>query len=334
MKVIITGAAGFIGFHLCKSLLERGDEVLGIDCLNDYYDVRLKYARLMELGIFMDRTLEDLQLLRSNKYHSFCFAKIDIAEYDSLLRIWDFFHPDMVVNLAAQAGVRYSLENPHAYIKSNIEGFLNILECCRHRPVKHLVYASSSSVYGDNVKIPFDEADDVKNQASIYAVTKRTDELMAMVYHKLYGIHVTGLRFFTVYGPWGRPDMAPMLFADAILNGRPIKVFNHGKLSRDFTYIDDIIKGIVKVMSRSFGEPKIYNIGHGSPVKLMDFISIIEKCIGRDSVKEYTDMQPGDVHTTYASVERLRDDFGYEASTPLEKGIVEFVKWFKTYKCQ
>lgn len=330
MKVLVTGAAGFIGYHLCKALLERGEEVMGIDCINDYYDVGLKHARLAQLGIVVDNA-SGISLMQSGKHLSFRFSQTDISDYDGLSGIWSDFRPDVVVNLAAQAGVRYSLENPHAYIKSNIEGFLNILECCRHMPVKHLVYASSSSVYGDNAKVPFEESDEVKDQASIYAVTKRTDELMAMVYHKLYGVHATGLRFFTVYGPWGRPDMAPMLFADAIMHGRSIKVFNHGNLSRDFTYIDDIIEGVVKVISRPDGDAAVYNIGHGSPVNLMEFIATLEQCIGKEAVKEYTDMQPGDVHTTYASVEKLREDFGYEAATPLKDGIVEFVQWFKSY---
>lgn len=330
MKVFVTGAAGFIGYHLCRALLERGDSVLGIDCINEYYDVGLKYGRLAELGIVCNNAT-GTYLLQSNKYKRFYFSRTDITDFDALLELWCEYQPDIVVNLAAQPGVRYSIDNPRAYIKANIDGFLNILECCRNNPVRHFVYASSSSVYGDNAKVPFDEGDEVKDQASIYAVTKRTDELMAMVYHKLYNIHSTGLRFFTVYGPWGRPDMAPMLFAKAILDGRPIKVFNYGELSRDFTYIDDIIGGILKVMERKAGKPAIYNIGHGSPVSLMDFISTIEANLCKTAKKEFVGMQPGDVHTTYASVEKLREDFGYEAPTSLDKGIKEFISWFKTY---
>lgn len=330
MKVLVTGAAGFIGYHLCKALLERGDDVLGVDIVNDYYDIGLKKGRLAELGIVYDNET-GTYLSRSGKYPKFEFSKTDITDFDVFNALWAAFKPDLVVNLAAQPGVRYSLENPRAYIKANIDGFLNVLECCRQMPVKHLVYASSSSVYGDNAKVPFDEDDEVKDQASIYAVTKRTDELMAMVYHKLYGVHATGLRFFTVYGPWGRPDMAPALFAKAIMAGKPIKVFNHGNLSRDFTYIDDIVGGVLKVIDRPEGSPKVYNIGHGSPVNLMDFISSVERSLGMIAEKEYTDMQPGDVHTTYASVEKLRDDFGYEASTPLDEGIERFIAWFKEY---
>lgn len=330
MKVLVTGAAGFIGYHLCKALIETGASVLGIDCINDYYDVYLKYARLADLGIVIDNAT-GTYLLRSDKYPELRFSRTDITDFDVLRDIWSEYCPDIVVNLAAQPGVRYSIENPRAYIKANIDGFLNILECCRNNPVRHFVYASSSSVYGDNAKVPFDEDDEVKDQASIYAVTKRTDELMAMVYHKLYNIHSTGLRFFTVYGPWGRPDMAPMLFAKAIIEGRPIKVFNHGNLSRDFTYIDDIIGGILKVIGREPGKPTVYNIGHGSPVNLMDFISTIETNLDKVAQKEFTEMQPGDVHTTYASVDKLHKDFDYEAPTALDKGIKEFISWFKEY---
>lgn len=333
MKVLVTGAAGFIGYHLCKALLCRGDEVCGVDIVNDYYDPGLKNGRLADLGIVCDNET-GIYLSRSEKYPSFEFSRTDIADFEGFSKLWATFRPEAVVNLAAQPGVRYSLENPWAYIKANVDGFLNVLECCRQMPVKHLVYASSSSVYGDNAKVPFDEDDEVKDQASIYAVTKRTDELMAMVYHKLYGVHATGLRFFTVYGPWGRPDMAPVLFAKAIMEDKPIKVFNHGNLSHDFTYIDDIVGGILKVIDRPDGSPKVYNIGHGSPVNLMDFITTVEKSLGKTALKEYMEMQPGDVHTTYASVEKLRDDFGYEASTSLDVGIERFISWFKEYyKC-
>ena len=274
-KILITGAAGFIGYHLAKRLVEDGYLVVGLDSINDYYDVRLKYARLEQLGI---REVHDGQLVQSTRYELFRFVKADIADREFLPQLFATEQFDVVVNLAAQAGVRYSLENPFAYVESNLVGFVNILECSRHYPVKHLIYASSSSVYGGNTKIPFSETDCVDNPISLYAATKKSNELMASCYAHLYQIPMTGLRFFTVYGPWGRPDMAPMLFAKAILRGEPIKVFNEGNLSRDFTYIDDIVEGVVRVLQHvPQGENlhEVYNIGGGRPTKLLDFIQTL-----------------------------------------------------------
>ena len=311
MKVLVTGAAGFIGFHLVQRLLGRGDEVVGLDNLNAYYPVVLKEARLAQIDS-----------------ERFRFVRMDLADREALPALFAAEHFDAVVNLAAQAGVRYSVENPWAYVDSNVVGFLNILECCRHYPVRHLVYASSSSVYGGNEKTPFSEEDRVDNPVSLYAATKKADELMAGCYCHLYGLKATGLRFFTVYGPWGRPDMSPMLFASAILAGKPIKVFNHGDMLRDFTYIDDIVEGVVRVLDRVPDRHEVFNIGCSSPVKLMDFISEMERALGREVDKVMLPMQPGDVYQTYADTGKLERELGYKPSVKLREGIRRFVDWY------
>jgi len=345
MKILVTGSAGFIGFHLSKLLLERGDEVVGIDNINDYYDVNLKYARLDQLGISNPK---DNKRIDSSTYEKHTFIKMNLADTEAMNILFEEEKFDVVCNLAAQAGVRYSLENPHAYIKSNVVGFMNILEGCRHNNVKNLCYASSSSVYGMNTSQPFKTSDHTDHQVSIYAATKKSNEMMAHTYAHLYGIQATGLRFFTVYGPWGRPDMAPMLFTDAILNDRAIKVFNHGKMSRDFTYIDDIVDGIVKIIdnpakptkdfdtshpnpSRSLAPYRIYNIGNNAPLSLMTFIETIEDALEKKSEKNFMDMQDGDVVSTFADVSDLINDFGYKPDTPLAQGVGEFVKWYKDF---
>lgn len=320
-KILVTGAAGFIGFHLAKRLLERGDEIVGIDNMNDYYTTKLKEARLAQIV----------------NHPSFKFIKGDIADRELMPRLFEDEKFDKVVNLAAQAGVRYSIENPFAYVDSNLVGFANILECCRHNGTKHLVYASSSSVYGGNKKVPFSEEDKVDNPVSLYAATKKANELMASCYTKLYGFPATGLRFFTVYGPWGRPDMAPILFATAIRDGKPIKVFNNGDMMRDFTYVDDIVEGIIRVLDSKGNEaPKegetlhaVYNIGCSNPVKLMDFIDTIEEAMGKKAEKIMMPMQPGDVYQTYADTTRLEQDMGYKPHVSLKEGIGEFIGWFK-----
>ena len=348
MKILVTGTAGFIGFHLARQLLQRGNIVIGIDNINDYYDAELKYARLNECGI--SRDAENWNKTQQSKiYPGYKFIRMnleDINEIEKLFRSEDF---DIVCNLAAQAGVRYSLENPQAYISSNIVGFMNILEACRHNNIKHLVYASSSSVYGSSSKMPLSTTDNVDHPISLYAATKKSNELMAYTYSHLFGLPTTGLRFFTVYGPWGRPDMAPILFADAISKGKPIKVFNHGNLERDFTYIDDIVEGVIKILDNpplkgsdiqpqatSIRKPdqipyKIYNIGNSAPVNLISFIETIEMELGIKAIKEFLPMQPGDVLKTYADVSELKTDFGYEPETSLEKGIESFIKWFRSY---
>ena len=344
MKILVTGTAGFIGFHLAKKLIELGHEVIGLDNINDYYDVNLKYARLNILGISKDY-IREKQLTSSINFKNHQFIKLDLTDTESLNCLFKKEGFDAVCNLAAQAGVRYSLENPHAYIESNIKGFINILEACKKYDVKNLCYASSSSVYGLNRSQPFSASDHTDHPVSLYAATKKSNEMMAHAYSHLYGISTTGLRFFTVYGPYGRPDMAPMLFADAILNGNPIKVFNYGNMSRDFTYIDDIVEGIVKVIespaknselfdrmnpdpSISIAPYKIYNIGNGKPIKLMDFIEILEKEIGRTAIKNYMNMQDGDVESTFADTNHLIDSFGYSPKTKLKDGIHEFIKWY------
>lgn len=328
-KVLITGAAGFIGYHLANRLLDEGFAVVGFDSINDYYDPRLKYARLAALGV--EQAIER-QVVRSSTHPQFGFVKGDLCDRDLLSSLFEQEHFDVVVNLAAQAGVRYSLENPMAYIESNITGFTHLLECCRHYSVARLVYASSSSVYGGNTKTPFSEEDRVDNPVSLYAATKKSNELLASCYAHLYGIAATGLRFFTVYGPWGRPDMAPMLFTKAILAGEPIKVFNNGDLSRDFTYIDDIIEGVVRVINQSVesGSHQVYNIGGGQPTQLMDFIRTLEKWLGTKARLEFLPMQPGDVYTTYADTTRLERAVGYKPTTTLDQGIERFVAWYRT----
>ena len=331
-KILVTGAAGFIGFHLSKRLLENGFEVVGIDNLNDYYDVNVKKARLDQL---------------ENK-EGFTFQKLDLADKPGMEALFTEHPFDVVVNLAAQAGVRYSLVNPHAYVESNLVGFVNILEGCRHNNVGHLVFASSSSVYGANTKMPFSVHHNVDHPVSLYAASKKANELMAHTYSHLYDLKCTGLRFFTVYGPWGRPDMALFLFTDAILKDKPIQVFNQGKMLRDFTYIDDIVEGVYRVMMQS-PEPnpawsgdhpdpgtsykgyKIYNIGNNQPVELMTFITTLEKILGKEAQKEFLGLQPGDVPATYADVDDLMNDVGFKPQTSIETGISRFVEWYKEY---
>ncbi len=332
MRVLITGVAGFIGFHLAKRLLARGDQVLGLDNLNDYYDVTLKEARLAQV----------------KGQPGFRFYKLDLADREGIPRLFKEHEPEVVVNLAAQAGVRYSLHNPHAYIDSNLLGFTNILEGCRHFGSKHLVFASSSSVYGANTKMPFSVHDNVDHPVSLYGASKKANELMAHTYSHLFGLPATGLRFFTVYGPWGRPDMALFLFTKAILEGRPIHVFNYGKMRRDFTYIDDIVEGVVRVLDRpaepnrtwsgdapdrgsSVAPYKLYNIGNNQPVELMRFIEVLEDQLGVKAVKNMLPLQPGDVPATYADVDDLVRDVGFKPSTPIEVGIERFVTWYRSY---
>ena len=331
-NVLVTGAAGFIGFHLTRRLLSNGVHVTGIDDLNPYYDVKLKEDRL--------------QILQAEP--NFSFFKSNIAERERLVDIFDARPFDVVVNLAAQAGVRYSLQNPYAYVDANLVGFVNLLECCRHHKTPHLVFASSSSVYGANTHMPFSVHDNVDHPVSLYAATKKSNELLAHSYSHLYGLGCTGLRFFTVYGPWGRPDMALFLFTKAIYDGQPIQVFNHGKMKRDFTYIDDIVEGVVRVMGRppqpnpswdadrpdpgtSYTAYKIYNIGNNQPVELTDFIAAIEAAVGKTARKEMREMQAGDVPATYADIDDLVRDVGFRPDTPLETGIRRFVEWFRDY---
>jgi UDP-glucuronate 4-epimerase len=338
MKILVTGAAGFIGFHLVKALIESDNEVVGIDNINDYYDVNLKYARLKETGINRELISENKKLIISSLNKNYHFAKIDITDLKRLEELFENEQFTHVVNLAAQAGVRYSLENPHAYIQSNVVGFVNILECCRNYKIKHLVYASSSSVYGANAKIPFSEEDRVDHPVSLYAATKKSNELMAHTYSHLYNLPTTGLRFFTVYGPWGRPDMAMFLFTDAIENNQPIKVFNYGKMERDFTYINDIVEGVQRVVNKSIEERierkelyKIYNIGNNSSLKLLDFIKEIEINLGKEAKKTMMAIQPGDVERTWANVEPLIKDYGYKPNTSIKVGVKEFVEWYKIF---
>ena len=338
MKILVTGAAGFIGYHFSKLMLENGHEVLGLDNINDYYSVQLKYDRLNDLGIIQ----EDCKVYASNsisrKNPNFRFVNLNLEDRTLLPKVFAENNFDKVVNLAAQAGVRYSIENPAAYIDSNIVGFANLLECCRNYKVKHLVYASSSSVYGQNEKIPFSVNDSVDHPISMYAATKKSNELMAYTYSHLFGFNVTGLRFFTVYGPWGRPDMAMFLFTDAIIKGEPVKIFNHGNLERDFTYIDDISDGIHRVVEFNNQKEKytLYNIGNSKPVKLMNFIEEIEKQLSVKAKKEFLEMQPGDVYKTWADSSALKKDFGYNPSTEIEIGVKRFIDWYKSYygKCE
>ncbi len=344
MKILVTGTAGFIGSSTASSLAQRGDEVIGLDSINDYYDVSLKFGRLERDGI--DRpAAESGRLVQSTRYPTYRFIRTHIENRDALERLFQQEDFDAVCHLAAQAGVRYSLVNPHAYIESNIIGFQNLLESCRHNDIKHLVYASSSSVYGLNEKYPFSTSDNVDHPVSLYAATKKSNELMAHTYSHLYGMPTTGLRFFTVYGPWGRPDMALFLFTRAILEGRPIDVFNHGKMKRDFTYIDDIVTGTIKVLddpprgntawsgkapdpSSSRAPYRIYNIGNNTPVALMDFIEAIEESLGRKAEKNLLPMQPGDVPATWADVDDLARDFGYAPHVPIREGVKRFVEWY------
>ena len=334
MRILVTGAAGFIGAFVCKALLEKGHQVVGIDNLNNYYDVNLKYGRLDFLGIKKEQCIDHTPV-NSELYPAFQFAKIDVTDKQQLESLFNKEKFEVVCNLAAQAGVRYSIENPDTYIQSNIVGFANLLECCRHFSVKHLIYASSSSVYGMNAKIPFSETDKVDAPVSLYAATKKSNELMAHTYTHLYKFASTGLRFFTVYGPWGRPDMSPILFANAIAQNEPIKVFNNGDMERDFTYIDDIVAGVVTIIEKPIADfrpiYKIYNIGNNNSVKLMDFIATIEKYMGKEAKKDMYPMQMGDVQRTWADVNELIKDYSYKPSTNIEKGIKEFVSWYKEY---
>lgn len=337
MKILVTGAAGFIGFFTSKVLLEKGHEVVGLDNINDYYDVNLKFSRLKELGI--DRNdAERFNKLTKNTNDKFSFVRMNLEDREALPKLFEQEKFDVVCNLAAQAGVRYSLENPETYIDSNLVGFLNILECCRHNNIKHLVYASSSSVYGLNEKIPFSTDDNVDHPISLYAATKKSNELMAHTYSHLFNIPTTGLRFFTVYGPWGRPDMAMFLFTDAIVNNRPIKVFNHGKMERDFTYIDDIVEGVVRICEKPTQERldaktlyKVYNIGNNNSVKLLDFIKEIEFNLGKKAEKNMMPIQPGDVEKTWADVDQLIKDYDYRPNTSIKEGVKSFVNWYKSY---
>ncbi len=341
MKILVTGAAGFIGSKLAYRLSQRGDEVIGLDNMNDYYDVRLKFGRLEECGIISrSKRFIDGSTRESTLFPNYRFIKMDLADRGQMDELFKASQFDAVVNLAAQAGVRYSITNPYAYLDSNLVGFMNVLECCRNNNIKHLVYASSSSVYGMNDKVPFSEDDRVDNPVSLYAATKKANELMAHSYSKLYGLPCTGLRFFTVYGPWGRPDMAPLLFATAISRGEPIKVFNNGNMSRDFTYIDDIVEGTIQALDHTpvaencpNAVPwKIYNIGCSNPVQLMDFISEIESALGVEANKVFLPMQQGDVLKTFADTSKLERECGYRPSTTLHEGIGRFIEWFKSDK--
>lgn len=319
--ILVTGGAGFIGYHLSKQLLEYDCTVIGYDNLNDYYEVQLKYDRLKDL----------------EGREGYTFIKGDLADKEALGKLFQEYSFDIVVNLGAQAGVRYSIDNPDAYMSSNMVGFYNILECCRHYPVEHLVYASSSSVYGANKKVPFSVEDKVDYPVSLYAATKKSNELMAHCYSKLYGIPATGLRFFTVYGPFGRPDMAYFKFAKKIMNGETIQIYNNGDMMRDFTYIDDIVKGIANILPNppeeieTGAKYKVYNIGNNKPEKLMDYIQTLEKHLGREAKKEFLPMQPGDVYQTYADVSDLMHDFDFKPSTSIDEGLSKFVTWFKEY---
>ena len=347
MKILITGTAGFIGFHTAKRFINEGFDVVGLDSINDYYDKNLKYARLYETGIIKNE-IEYGKLVQSKKYHNYRFIKLQIEDKDEILKLFDTEKFDYVCHLAAQAGVRYSIENPYVYFHSNINGFLNIIEASKRNKIKHLVYASSSSVYGLNKQMPFSVSSNVDHPISLYAATKKSDELIAHAYSHLFKIPTTGLRFFTVYGPWGRPDMALFIFTKAILNNEPINVFNKGDMMRDFTYVDDIVEGIFRVVNKpaeanpdwsaenpdpagSSAPYKIYNIGNGNPVQLMNFIKATEKALEKTAKKIFLPMQPGDVQKTFADIEKLKQDFDYKPNTNIEKGVAEFIKWYKSY---
>lgn len=333
MKILVTGAAGFIGYHLCERLIILGHTVVGLDNLRDYYDVNLKWDRLAELGIISKPDYNEVvESVTHNA--SFRFIKLDLEDRENLPKLFEAENFDSVCNLAAQAGVRYSIENPFIYAESNILGFVNILESCRNYNVYKLVYASSSSVYGLSDSVPFSIEDNVDHPISLYAATKKSNELMAYTYSHLFGIKTIGLRFFTVYGPWGRPDMAMFLFTDAILNDKPLKVFNEGELSRDFTYIDDVIGGVVTTLleeKKDLPLYQLYNIGNSKPVKLLDFINEIEKHTGKTAIKEMLPMQPGDVEKTWADVTSLENDYGYKPDTDISEGVRKFVEWYKGY---
>ena len=332
MKILITGSAGFIGFHLSKQLIDLNHNVVGLDNINDYYDINLKEERLKQLGIKKSDCKKKLNLCSSEKFENFKFIRTDLENKIELNKLFVNQKFDIVCNLAAQAGVRYSIENPEAYIQSNIVGFLNILECSRHNNIKHLVYASSSSVYGSNKKFPFSVSDNVDNPISLYAATKKSNELMAHTYSHLYNLPTTGLRFFTVYGPWGRPDMALFLFTKGILNGEPINIYNHGNMLRDFTYIDDIVEGLVRIITnKNANSYKIYNIGNNNTVKLLDFINEIERILNKKAIKKFMPIQPGDVKKTLADVNDLISDYNYKPSVKYQDGIKKFIEWYLTY---
>jgi UDP-glucuronate 4-epimerase len=348
MKILVTGAAGFIGFHLCSRILqEQGVTIYGLDNVNDYYDRTLKYDRLKQLGLEKKKLMADTPVL-SDLYENLYFVKSSLENRETLFRLFETVRFDHVIHLAAQAGVRYSILNPHAYMASNLEGFLNMLEACRRYPVKHLVYASSSSVYGLNTNIPFSIHDGVDHPVSLYAASKKSNELMAHTYSYLYDIPTTGLRFFTVYGPWGRPDMAYFSFTEKILKDKEIQVFNHGNMMRDFTYIDDIVEGICSVnqripqkdpdWDREKGDPatssapyRVYNLGNHQPVRLSEFIETLESLIGKTAQKKYLPMQPGDVESTYADIEDSTRDFGYLPKVNIQQGLGKFVEWYRGY---
>lgn len=347
MKILVTGSAGFIGFHFVNRLVAEGYDIAGLDNINDYYDVNLKYARLAEAGIQKEGIFYN-KFVRSTKNPKYRFIKLNLEDEENILKLFKAEKFDKVCNLAAQAGVRYSLKNPKAYVNSNMVGFLNVLEGCRHHQVKHLVYASSSSVYGLNEQMPFSVKDNVDHPVSLYAASKKSNELMAHAYSHLYALPATGLRFFTVYGPWGRPDMALFIFTKAILNGQPIEVYNNGNMQRDFTYIDDIVEGMYRIIqkephgneewsglapdpSSSAAPYKLYNIGNNNPVKLLDFIHAIEKTTGKKAIKKMMPIQSGDVVKTWADVSDLNDDFAFAPGTSVEEGISKFIRWYLNF---
>lgn len=335
MKILVTGSAGFIGFHVCERLANAGFYVVGVDNVNDYYDTDLKWARLERLGFNKVDVSAQHQKVQSTFHSRLSFIRLDLKDLNILSKLFEEESFDVVCNLAAQAGVRYSLTNPQAYLDSNIQGFLNLLEACRHADVGHLVYASSSSVYGNSDTVPFSTEHKTDKPISLYAATKKSNELLAHCYGHLYGLRTTGLRFFTVYGPWGRPDMAYYIFAEAILSGKPIQLFNHGEMERDFTYIDDIVTGIVKILHCDISDREhhcVYNIGNSQTRHLNDLVENLEKCLARKAVKEYLPMQPGDVMRTFADVSALEMHFGYSPSTSLERGIELFSEWFLNYQ--
>ena len=334
MKILVTGAAGFIGFHLSNVLVAEGHHVVGMDNINDYYDVNLKYARLEALGVKRSAAEQWKENATSSIFGNFSFQRLGLEDKQGLESLFSNYKFDVVCNLAAQAGVRYSLENPDAYVDSNLVGFVNILESCRHHKIKHLVYASSSSVYGTNTKIPFSTDDTVDHPISLYAATKKSNELMAHTYSHLFNLPTTGLRFFTVYGPWGRPDMALFLFTEAIIQGKDLNVYNHGNMERDFTYVADIVEGVKRIIEKPKSQEdlyKVYNIGNNNSVRLMDFIGEIESQVGKKGNKVFMDIQPGDVAKTWADVKDLIRDYDYQPNTPVKSGIADFVKWYKEF---
>jgi UDP-glucuronate 4-epimerase len=332
MKILITGTAGFIGFHFTLKLLEGKHDITGLDCINDYYDINLKHSRLKESGIEKDE-IEYGKIIQSNKYSNYKFTKLPLEDKENIFRLFKNENFDIVCHLAAQAGVRYSLENPYTYIDSNISGFLNILEACRHNKIKHLIFASSSSVYGLNESMPFSTSHKTDQPVSLYGATKKANELMAHSYSHLFSLPVTGLRFFTVYGPWGRPDMFYFKLTKSIIENKPVDIFNYGNMERDFTYIDDIVTGIIKVIEKPpvTSLYRIYNLGHNKPVKLIDFIETIEECLDKKAIKKMLPLQPGDVLSTWADIDDLIKDFDYRPETSIEDGIKNFINWYLNF---